>query len=69
MSSQNILPEIQPLPHREIIRKHGLKLGQVAKYIDRSYPYTSNVLSGNYRPSAEMLNRLDQLVTKLEQAG
>ena len=60
------IPEIQALPHKAIFKKHRLSIGQVARYIDRSYPYTSNVLSGLNKGGPVTRERLDELVRQLE---
>jgi hypothetical protein len=41
-------------------------ISAVAKYIDRSYTYTSNLLAGHSRITPEIESRLKKLCEKLE---
>ncbi len=63
------IPQLQPLPHKNIFKKHNLSLGRVALAVGRSYPFLCNVLNGSHKPSAETLRRLDELVEHLEEEG
>ena len=57
------------LPHYAIFKKHGLKIGEIARAIGRSYGYTANTLVGNMPVGKETMKRLDELVKYLEREG
>jgi len=66
MSKQNIVPEILPLPHKAILKKHGVKMAQAARYLDISFGYMCSILNDSVHPSQKIRTKLDELMTKLE---
>lgn len=55
-----------PHPTREVFRRHGVPIVQIANYIGRSYARTSNYLSGIYRARPEIEAKLWELAGMLD---
>jgi hypothetical protein len=57
---------VKPHPYKAILKGHGITTGVVANYLDRSYPYVSNMLNGQYRMPESIEKKLKLLVDQLE---
>jgi len=53
---------------KKIFKAHGINIATIANYLDRSYPHVLNVLSGYYRMTPEIREKLQKLVDQLEGA-
>ena len=60
------LPEITPLPHHAIFKKHKIRKARIAKYLGFCYAHTHNILTGVTEPKPEIREKLDALVDQLE---
>lgn len=56
----------KPHPAKAIMRKHNITNGTVARYLELSTPYVSNMLNGNYRMSKSVEEKINMLVRSLE---
>ncbi len=61
---KNIFP--QETSYKKIFRKHGVPLVVASKIIERSYSYTSHLMSGNINMPADAAEKLDAFCKKLE---
>jgi len=59
------LPEIERTPYREAIKASGLKIAQVAKYMNLSYAYTSAILCGTVNMTPDNKAKLETLFDSL----
>ena len=57
-----------PEPHwsKSILKRYAFPLSAVAKYLNRSYCYTCNLLAGHSRITPEIEFRLKKLCNSLE---
>jgi hypothetical protein len=56
----------KPVPFMDTLKKHGLTVPMVAKYLGVSYSYTFNSLNGIYKMSKPVEKKLKKLVDRLE---
>lgn len=56
---------IQPHPANRLIKKLGIPLGNVAKYLGVSYYHASHILAGHYAPSRKIAPKLEKLYQHL----
>lgn len=59
------LPEVERTPYREAIKASGVKISQVARYMNLSYAYTSAILCGTVNLTPDNKAKLDQLFERL----
>ena len=62
------LKDFLPVPHplKAILQDHGFPIAGAARYLDLSYNYISNILSGLRRATPEVEAKLKELVDQLE---
>ena len=61
---KNIFP--QETSYKKIFRKHSVSIVVASKIIERSYGYTSHLMSGNIKMPTDAAEKLDAFCKKLE---
>lgn len=61
-----ILPQISDHPYRSILKRAGVSLYQVAKYLGVQYPRVWAILAGRSEPNPEQNAKLQKLIKQIK---
>lgn len=64
MNLKDYIPK--PHPTKKIFHQYGFPLAAVAKYLDRTYSYVSQILSGTAKATSEIDAKLHALADALQ---